>query len=109
MQDKGKITKSLAISVKRCNFAENYRMMETLAISTTTNTGVSSAEALWALIQKQSKNTRRAIAERLIVSDLEMSEQLLLKASIQRGWQQVKSMHQTGHNSGTLQDLINEL
>ena len=68
--------------------------METLAISTTTNTGVSSAEALWALIQKQSKNTRRAIAERLIVSDLEMSEQLLLKASIQRGWQQVSDWAQ---------------
>ena len=37
------------------------------------------------LIQKQSKSTRRAIAERLLVSDLEMGEQLLLKASIERG------------------------
>ena len=70
---------------------------------------VSSADALWTLIQKQPKNTRRTLAERLLLSDWEMGEQLLLKASIERGWQQVKSMQQTAHYSGTLQDLINEL
>ena len=83
--------------------------MESLVNPTTANTVVSSADALWTLIQKQPKNTRRAIAERLLVSDLEMGEQLLLKASIERGWQQVKTMEQKGHHSGTLQDLINVL
>ena len=90
-------------------FAEKLRIMESIITPTTANTVVSSADALWALIQKQPKNTRRAIAERLLVSDLEMGEQLLLKASIERGWQQVKSMEQEGHHSGTLQDLINAL
>ena len=84
-------------------------IMAILTRSTTVPTGVSSADALWALIQKQSKTTRRALAERLILSDFEMSERLLLKASIERGWQQVKSMQQTDQHSGTLQDLINEL
>ena len=49
------------------------------------------------------------LTERLLSSDLEMGEQLLLKASIERGWEQVKVMRQTGCHSGTLQDLINEL
>jgi hypothetical protein len=97
------------VSREYCIFAENFRIMETSTRPTTATTGVSSADALWTLIQKQSKNTRRAIAERLLISDLEMGEQLLLKASIERGWQQVKSMQQTGCHSGTLQDLINEL
>lgn len=83
--------------------------MEALTIPTTATMSVSAADALWTLIQKQSKSTRRTIAERLLVSDLEMGEQLLLKASIERGWQQVKSMQQTGLHSGTLQDLINGL
>jgi len=107
--EKSKPAKYLADSRKVRIFAENFGIMETLTSPATANTGVSSADALWTLIQKQSKNTRRAIAERLLVSDLEMGEKLLLKASIERGWQQVKSMQQAGHHSGTLQDLINEL
>ncbi len=83
--------------------------MERLTIPSADLSGISSADALWTLIQKQPKSTRRAIAERLLLSDWEMGEQLLLKASIERGWQQVKTMQQTGHHSGTLQDLINEL
>ena len=83
-------------------------MMERLTSPITAPLVVSSADALWALIQKQSKSTRRAIAERLLISDWEMGEQLLLKASIERGWQQVKSMQKTGHHSETLHDLINE-
>lgn len=83
--------------------------MEALNISTTANTGVSSADALWTLIQKQPKSIRRTITERLLVSDMEMGEKLLLKASIERGWQQVKSMQQAGRQFATLQDLINEL
>ena len=90
-------------------FAENFKTMEKLTTYKSTSLSVSSADALWALIQKQSKSTRRTLTERLLVSDLEMGEQLLLKASIDRGWQQVKSMQQTGRHSGTLQDLINEL
>ena len=78
-------------------------------LSRQTQYGVSPTDALWALIQKQSKNTRRTLIERLLFSDLEMGEQLLLKASIERGWEQVKAMHQTGQNVGNLQDLINEL
>lgn len=84
--------------------------METLSRSTiTAQGGVSSADALWALILQQSKNTRRTLVERLLSSDLKMVEQLLLKASIERGWEQVKSMQQTGLHTDTLQDLINEL
>ena len=83
--------------------------MEVLSNPITSVKNVSSADALWTLIQKQSKNTRRTLIERLLYSDLEMGEQLLLKASIERGWEQVKAMRQTEHNAGNLQDLINEL
>ena len=83
--------------------------MKTLSSSTIAAQSVSSTDALWALIQQQSKNTRRALAERLLSSDLEMGEQLLLKASIERGWEQVKSMQQTDRHMDTLQDFINEL
>lgn len=70
---------------------------------------VSSTDALWALIQKQPKSARRTLTERLLSSDLKMGEQLLLKASIKQGWEQVKTMHRTGHHTGDLQELINEL
>ena len=49
------------------------------------------------------------LTERLLTDDIELSEQLLLKASIERGWQQVKAMETDGGNGGTLQDLIDEL
>ena len=71
--------------------------------------GVSPVEALWTLIQKQPKETRRTLTERLLSSDLEMGERLLLKASIERGWEQVKTMQKTGSHTSNLQDLINEL
>lgn len=77
--------------------------------STISVQGVSAVDALWTLIQKQSKNTRRILTERLLFSDLKAGEQLLLKASIERGWEQVKAMQQTGSHEGNLQDLINEL
>ena len=83
--------------------------MKTLSCSTTPAQSVSSVDALWALIQKQSKNTRRTLTERLLSSDLEMGEQLLLKASIERGWEQVKAMQKTGSHIGNLQDFIDEL
>ena len=83
--------------------------MKTLSSSTISAQGVSSPDALWALIQKQSKQTRRILTERLLSSDLELGEQLLLKASIERGWEQVKAMRQTGHHTETLQNLIDEL
>lgn len=70
---------------------------------------ISAADALWSLIAGQSKSTRRELTKRLLTDDLELSEQLLLKASIERGWQQVKAMEADGSNSGTLQDLIDEL
>ena len=71
--------------------------------------GVSSVDALWTLIQKQSKHTCHTLTERLLSSDLEIGEQLLLKVSIRQGWELVKAMQQTGCHTGTLQDLINEL
>ena len=86
-----------------------FIMMETMTRSKANSMGVSSADALWTLIQKESKSTRRTIAERLLSYDPEMGEQLLLKASIERGWRQVKSMQKSCGHSGTLQDLINEL
>lgn len=70
---------------------------------------VSAADALWSLIAGQSKSTRRALTERLLSDDIELAEQLVLKASIERGWQQVKAMQAYGSAKGTLQDLIDEL
>lgn len=79
-------------------------------LSPNINTGkVSAADALWSLIAGQSKSTRRSLAERFMSEDLELVEQLLLKASINRGWQQVKTMEADNNTSNTLQDLIDEL
>ena len=71
--------------------------------------GISSAEALWILIMQQPRSTRRALTEKLLSSDMETAEQILLKNSIQRGWQQVKEMRYSGTHESTLQDLIDEL
>ena len=70
---------------------------------------MSSADALWTLIMNQSKATRRILTERLLSEDLETGERLLLKASIERGWQHVKELQQSGKNKSSLQDLITEL
>lgn len=70
---------------------------------------VSTTDALWSLIAGQNKRTRRALTERLLSDDIELAEQLLLKASIERGWQQVKAMQSNGSNSSSLQDLIDEM
>lgn len=70
---------------------------------------VSAVDALWSLIAGQTKSTRRALTERLLSDDIELAEQLLLKASIERGWQQVKAMQVDGINNGSLQDLIDEM
>lgn len=84
--------------------------METIVSPNISNSGkVSAADALWSLIAGQSKSTRRALTERLLTDDIELAEQLVLKASIERGWQQVKAMEADGSTKGTLQDLIDEL
>ena len=70
---------------------------------------VSAVDALWSLIAGQTKSTRRALTERLLSDDIELAEQLVLKASIERGWQQVKAMQADGSNDGSLQDLIDEM
>lgn len=70
---------------------------------------VSAVDALWSLIAGQTKSTRRALTERLLSDDIELAEQLLLKASIERGWQQVKALQADGNDSGSLQDLIDEM
>ena len=70
---------------------------------------ISAVDALWSLIAGQTKSTRRALTERLLSDDIELAEQLLLKASIERGWQQVKAMQADGNDSGSLQDLIDEM
>lgn len=70
---------------------------------------LSTADALWSLIAGQSKSTRRTLTERLLSDDIELAEHLLLKASIERGWQQVKVMQASGINGGSLQDLIDEI
>ena len=57
---------------------------------------VSAADALWSLIAGQPKSTRRALTERLLSDDIELAEQLVLKASIEHGWQQVKAMEADG-------------
>lgn len=84
--------------------------METVIAPTIGKSGrVSAADALWSLIAGQSKSTRRALTERLLSEDIELAEQLLLKTSIERGWQQVKAMEADGNASGSLQDLIDDL
>ena len=84
--------------------------MESTIASTIGKSGkVSTVDALWSLIAGQNKSTRRELTERLLTDDIELAEQLLLKASIERGWQQVKAMEADGSTGGTLQDLIDEL
>jgi hypothetical protein len=83
--------------------------METVPTPINKSGKVSVTDALWSLIEGQSKSTRRALTERLLAEDIELAEQLLLKASIERGWQQVKSMQADDSTKGTLQDLIDEL
>ncbi len=84
--------------------------METIVSPNHVGSGkVSVADALWSLIAGQTKSTRRALAEKLLSDDIELAEQLVLKASIERGWQQVKAMQAAGSNNGSLQDLIDEL
>ena len=73
------------------------------------SSGVSSVDASWSLIMQQAKSTRRILTERLMASDMEGAEQMLLKASIRRGWEQVQAMKQSGTHKGTLQDLIVEI
>ena len=84
--------------------------METIVSPNISNSGkVSAADALWSLIAGQPKSTRRALTERLLSDDIELAEQLVLKASIERGWQQAKTMEADGSTKGTLQDFIDEL
>lgn len=84
--------------------------METVIAPTIGKSGrVTAADALWSLIAGQSKSTRRVLTERLLSDDIELAEQLLLKASLERGWQQVKAMEADGAASGSLQDLIDDL
>ena len=84
--------------------------METVPTPNINKSGkVSVTDALWSLIKGQSKSTRRALTERLLAEDIELAEQLLLKASIERGWQQVKSMQADGSKGCSLQDLIDEM
>ncbi len=84
--------------------------METAVSPNIGNSGkVSAADALWSLIAGQPKSTRRALTERLLSDDIELAEQLVLKASIEHGWRQVKAMEADGSSKGTLQDLIDEL
>lgn len=83
--------------------------MESVTIPNLDSGRVSTVDALWSLIAGQTKSTRRALIERLLSDDIKLAEQLMLKASIERGWQQVKAMQTDGGNSGTLQDLINEI
>ena len=84
--------------------------METVIAPTIGKSGrVTAADALWSLIAGQSKSTRRVLTERLLSDDIELAEQLLLKTSLERGWQQVKAMEADGAASGSLQDLIDDL
>ncbi|MBO7624138.1 MAG: hypothetical protein J6S82_02395 [Bacteroidales bacterium] len=71
--------------------------------------GISAADALWSLIAAQSKSTRRVLTEKLVSDDIELAEHLLLKASIERGWQQVKAMQENGGMGDSLQNLIDEM
>ena len=84
-------------------------MESSTAYTISKSSKVSTVDALWSLIAGQNKSTRRELTERLLTDDIELAEQLLLKASIERGWQQVKAMEANGSTDGSLQDLIDEL
>lgn len=90
-------------------YGEELIMESTIASTIGKSGKVSTVDALWSLIVGQNKSTRRELAERLLADDIELAEQLLLKASIERGWQQEKAMEADGSTSGSLQDLIDEL
>ena len=84
--------------------------MESVTVSNNTSPRrLSAVDALWSLVGCQPKSTRRALAERLIIDDTELDEKLVLKASLQRGWEQVKEMTACRNNEGTQQDFIAEL
>lgn len=83
--------------------------MESTVSPNITTGKVSTADALWSLIAGQPKSTRRSLAEKFLSEDFELVEQLLLKASIHRGWQQVKALEADNNPGNTLQDLIDEL
>lgn len=70
---------------------------------------VSSVDALWALIQSQTRSVRQALTERLFASDAAMAEKIVLKNSIEQGWAQVKKMAQNPEEGLTLEEFLNEL
>lgn len=88
--------------------AASSTIMESFA-RTGVPSNLSSTDALWTLIMNQPEATRRILTERLLSEDIETGERLLLKVSIERGWQQVKELQQSGKNKSSLQDLITEL
>ena len=47
--------------------------------------------------------------ERFVSNNTKLAEQMLLKASIERGWKEVKDMQVGKTKTGTLQDLIDTL
>ena len=70
---------------------------------------VSSVDALWALIQSQSRSVRQTLTERLFASDAAMAEKIMLKNSIEQGWTQVKKMMQNPEEGPTLDEFLHEL
>ena len=70
---------------------------------------VSSVDALWALIQSQTRSVRQTLTERLFASDTVMAEKIVLKNSIEQGWAQVKKMMQNPDEGQTFDEFLQEL
>ena len=68
---------------------------------------ISSVDALWALIQSQKRGVQQALTERLCALDTTLAEKIVLKNSIERGWEQVKEMAKNPEAGMTLEDLLN--
>ena len=52
---------------------------------------ISTVDALWTIIQSQSKSVRKALVKRLLAEDKTMAQQHLVKESLSRAFEQLHS------------------
>ncbi len=75
----------------------------------TSEQNISSVDALWALIQSQTRSVRQTLTERLFASDTAMAEKIVLRNSIEKGWAQVKKMMHNPEEGPTFDEFLQEL
>ena len=84
-------------------------MEGTLSFNQTTVTPV---DALWSIIQSQSKSVRKALTKRLVEQDVEAEtyrQQLIVKQRLTRALHELKEAQATGRELPKARDLLNEL